>query len=178
MRGWKNKTGFTIVELLIVIVVIGILAAITIVAYNGVQVRANNAARLAEAKQFAKLLRAYNVQNDSYPPIGSGAVSVCIGTGFADLNSDGKGDCWDANSASGTSLVHPDDTFNTALMAVGSLPTGNRTPIADGTYLRLGPVFTSSATAPLVRYWLESTTCPVGTKSWGSTNTVRCDIAL
>ena len=37
----KNKnTGFTIVELLIVIVVIGILAAISIVAYNGVQDRA------------------------------------------------------------------------------------------------------------------------------------------
>ena len=37
----KKQTGFTIVELLIVIVVIGILAAITIVAYNGVRARAN-----------------------------------------------------------------------------------------------------------------------------------------
>ena len=36
----KITPGFTIVELLIVIVVIGILAAITIVAYNGVQTRA------------------------------------------------------------------------------------------------------------------------------------------
>lgn len=33
----KSRSGFTIVELLIVIVVIGILAAVTIVAYNGVQ---------------------------------------------------------------------------------------------------------------------------------------------
>jgi prepilin-type N-terminal cleavage/methylation domain-containing protein len=41
----QNKhTGFTIVELLIVIVVIGILAAISIVAYNGVQDRARTAA--------------------------------------------------------------------------------------------------------------------------------------
>jgi prepilin-type N-terminal cleavage/methylation domain-containing protein len=38
MRASKQKQrGFTIVELLIVIVVIGILAAITIVAYNGIQ---------------------------------------------------------------------------------------------------------------------------------------------
>ncbi len=36
----KNNSGFTIVELLIVIVVIAILAAISIVAYNGVQNRA------------------------------------------------------------------------------------------------------------------------------------------
>lgn len=39
---FKNKNGFTIVELLIVIVVIGILAAITIVAYNGIQNRAQD----------------------------------------------------------------------------------------------------------------------------------------
>jgi prepilin-type N-terminal cleavage/methylation domain-containing protein len=39
----STQRGFTIVELLIVIVVIGILAAITIVAYNGVQTRAQNA---------------------------------------------------------------------------------------------------------------------------------------
>ena len=36
----KNGTGFTIVELLVVIVVIGILAAITIVAFNGISNRA------------------------------------------------------------------------------------------------------------------------------------------
>jgi prepilin-type N-terminal cleavage/methylation domain-containing protein len=39
----KKQTGFTIVELLIVIVVIGILAAITIIAYNGIQDRAQRA---------------------------------------------------------------------------------------------------------------------------------------
>lgn len=35
----RNMSGFTIVELLIVIVVVAILAAISIVAYNGIQVR-------------------------------------------------------------------------------------------------------------------------------------------
>jgi len=48
--------GFTIVELLIVIVVIGILAAITIVAYNGVQARAGEATLKADLKSAATQL--------------------------------------------------------------------------------------------------------------------------
>jgi general secretion pathway protein G len=36
-----NQLGFTIVELLVVIVVIGILAAITIVSYTGITAKAN-----------------------------------------------------------------------------------------------------------------------------------------
>lgn len=52
-RGQKQK-GFTIVELLIVIVVIGILAAITIVAYNGIQERARMSSAIAFEAQFRK----------------------------------------------------------------------------------------------------------------------------
>ena len=40
----KNAYGFTIVELLIVIVVVGVLAAISIVAYSGVSNNANDTA--------------------------------------------------------------------------------------------------------------------------------------
>lgn len=65
----RRDSGFTIVELLIVIVVIGILAAITIVAYNGIQ----NAAKATSAKQAAnsavKKAEAYNADEDNttYP---------------------------------------------------------------------------------------------------------------
>ena len=50
----KTTSGFTIVELLIVIVVIGILAAITIVAYIGVQNRARAAAFASGIKKVDK----------------------------------------------------------------------------------------------------------------------------
>lgn len=62
-----KQTGFTIVELLIVIVVIGILAAITIVAYNGIQGRAQSAAVSSALEQTSKKLALYAVDNNNYP---------------------------------------------------------------------------------------------------------------
>ena len=67
--------GFTIVELLIVIVVIGILAAISIVAYNGIQQRARASAASSALSQAAKKLALYQVDNGSYPA-NLGAVGI------------------------------------------------------------------------------------------------------
>jgi prepilin-type N-terminal cleavage/methylation domain-containing protein len=69
MQVGKNKNGFTIVELLIVIVVIGILAAITIVAFNGVTKRANTAAVQSEIEQNAKTIMAAAAINGQYSNI-------------------------------------------------------------------------------------------------------------
>jgi len=54
----KQQNGFTIVELLIVVVVIAILAAITIVSYNGIQNRAKDSAITQELSQNAKKITA------------------------------------------------------------------------------------------------------------------------
>lgn len=62
-----KQTGFTIVELLIVIVVIGILAAITIVAYNGVQARAHDAAVRSDLNNYAKKAGVFNMDHGKYP---------------------------------------------------------------------------------------------------------------
>ena len=64
----KNRTsGFTIVELLIVIVVIGILAAISLVAFGAVQSKASVSVVKSELNSLGKQLRIYHVNNGSYP---------------------------------------------------------------------------------------------------------------
>lgn len=71
IKAMKSSKGFTIVELLIVIVVIGILAAIVIVAFNGVQNRAKATAGETLAKDIVKKLESYNSVNGAYPTLRS-----------------------------------------------------------------------------------------------------------
>ncbi len=63
----RIERGFTIVELLIVIVVIGILAAMVIVAYSGVTGRANDEAVKSNLEGYAKQLALYEAANGAYP---------------------------------------------------------------------------------------------------------------
>jgi prepilin-type N-terminal cleavage/methylation domain-containing protein len=68
MMGKTNtRSGFTIVELLIVIVVIGILAAITIVAYSGIQDRAQTATLMSDLDNASKQLKIDQTLNSAYP---------------------------------------------------------------------------------------------------------------
>lgn len=64
----QKQAGFTIVELLIVVVLIAILAAITIVSYNGIQNRAKDSAAQSAATQAAKKLGTFAVTNNEVYP--------------------------------------------------------------------------------------------------------------
>ena len=96
MHPWaKNKnTGFTIVELLIVIAVIGILAGITVVAYNGVSQRATNTSIISTAKNSINLIHSYIGATGKYPhssdsclvPI-QGSTTCHYGTGDRSVSS-------------------------------------------------------------------------------------------
>ena len=84
MKKLKNNSnsGFTIVELLIVIVVIAILSAVSFVAYRNIQEQAREASISAELKSAERAILAYAAQNEALPNDlaaagikGSGAVT-------------------------------------------------------------------------------------------------------
>ena len=74
--------GFTIVELLIVIVVIAILVAITIVAFNGIQTRAQNSKIRSDLAMFSKAIQAARVSSGEvatrYVTGSTGTAGACV----------------------------------------------------------------------------------------------------
>jgi prepilin-type N-terminal cleavage/methylation domain-containing protein len=65
----KRNQGFTIVELLIVIVVIGILALLVITTYSGIQAKARNSKRQTDIQSLQTQLEAFFSQNGYYPSL-------------------------------------------------------------------------------------------------------------
>ena len=65
----KTMSGFTLIEILIVVFIIGIIAGITLVTYNGVQARARNSQTLSAANQWVKILKTYQLRNHRYPSV-------------------------------------------------------------------------------------------------------------
>ena len=146
-----KQSGFTIVELLIVIVVIGILAAITIVAYNGIQQRANNAAIVNAASQTMKSLQAYHALKGEYPY--TGASNVCVTTISGCVRDTGGVD----NSNS---------TFNTNIATVGAPPSSvpNAGSVANGIIYNhtSSRTYNGQVKPAMIFYWLNGTSQKCG----------------
>lgn len=111
----KTTSGFTIVELLIVIVVIAVLAAISIVAYTGVQQRARDSQRKSDIAQIAKALQLYAADNGpmftasgcGHAGAGSGWFNYPYGSPGGDIN-----ECLKTSGHLSVTTKDPQDTFN------------------------------------------------------------------
>ncbi len=82
----KRNQGFTIVELLIVIVVIGILALLVITTYSGIQAKARNSKRQTDVQSLQTQLEAFFSQNGYYPSLTDINSSSWLGTNMKSLD--------------------------------------------------------------------------------------------
>ena len=71
----KNRSGFTLIEVLLVVVIIGILAAVAIPRLGGRVKQAQIAAAQADVQNIGMGLRLYEVDNGVYPPSLQGLLS-------------------------------------------------------------------------------------------------------
>jgi len=65
----RKEQGFTIIELLIVIIVIGILATLVITTFSGIQRNARNRTREADINALHSQIEYYYGQNGNYPTL-------------------------------------------------------------------------------------------------------------
>ena len=72
----KQQKGFTLVELLIVIAIIGLLATLAIVALTAAQQRARDTKRVADLKSIQTALELYWNENADYPALASTATNT------------------------------------------------------------------------------------------------------
>ena len=78
----RRNAAFTIIELLVIIGVIGVLATIGLVSYNGVQARARDTSRKSDLDRVADALAVYNNDNNNFIETGSGCGANGNGQGW------------------------------------------------------------------------------------------------
>lgn len=107
-----NNKGFTIVELLIVIVVIGILALLVITTYSGIQAKARNAKRQTDVQSIQTQLEAFFSQNGYYPSYANLSDSSWISSNMKSLDTNALID--PSSGSSSATLVYSNDSAGTA----------------------------------------------------------------
>jgi prepilin-type N-terminal cleavage/methylation domain-containing protein len=127
--GTHTQQGFTIVELLIVIIVIGILAAVTIVAYNGVQARARQAKMQSDISNVKKLVESYYAINGSYP-VTAASLNINWGTPTARTDANCSYGSQSSDWVPGLDTTLPQSATS---KGVDGVP-GCYTYVSDGTY--------------------------------------------
>ncbi len=125
----RQASGFTIVELLIVVVVIAILAAITIVTYNGIQERARTVAVASAVDDWQKLIMAELVTGNTFSGVSGFAFNSCLGraaTDFPAENGFAAGQCFqELDNGTQVGSFSYNAAFFQGWSSGASLPYGN-----------------------------------------------------
>lgn len=103
----RKQQGFTIVELLIVIVVIGILAALVITTFTGIQQKARNTERETDIKAIHGQVEAYYAQNGRYPTLANMNTNAWRASNMKGLDNEAMKDPKGTGAGASTSDTAP-----------------------------------------------------------------------
>jgi general secretion pathway protein G len=76
--GFRSRSGFTLLELLVVVVIIGLLAAFVAPKYFGQIGRSRTQVARAQIESFEKALDQYRIDTGHYPDTNAGLVSLVV----------------------------------------------------------------------------------------------------
>lgn len=77
-RYLSQQLGFTLIELMVVVAIIGILMAAGILAFSNAQRNARDAARIADMDAISKALEQYYADNNAYPVLNADSNNASV----------------------------------------------------------------------------------------------------
>ena len=86
MRIRRQQSGFTILELLVVVIIIGILLTLVFSTYAGIRRNQNNQERQRDVQDVYQQLEAYYVENSEYPTLAQMNSPTWVSTNMKTLN--------------------------------------------------------------------------------------------
>ena len=178
-RQWAAKrSGFTLVELLIVIVVIAILTGISVVVFSGVQSRAKMASLVATIDAYQKGMELYNAENGGYPDLDPATGTLCLGVA-GDLPATANYENEECGESDYTNVRN--DSLNDVLEPyIGKAPrlSYNDEVTRDSSNRKFRGVMYGGDTS-YYQFWYAvnlDTDCPVGEVTWTNAYLRMCSV--
>lgn len=114
--GGNSRSGFTLMELLVVFSIIALLAAVVLSQVTSARVKAKNTGQIRQVQQYIRALEFARDANGGYPTVPGNNTFACLGVGYTASN------C----GANGTSQLESNATnINAALAAfIPAMPIG------------------------------------------------------
>ncbi len=146
-EGIHKQTGFTLVELLIVIIIIGVLVSLVIIVYSGVQERAMQSRSLSAVDTWEKAVRMIEVESGYTPVPQNDYQAACVGENFPADDDFPEGAC--VVMGDNDIVIYSDPDFNSLIrQKAGSVPDSKHPTIqattSDGQPMKTRGWFHSS----------------------------------